>query len=88
VIIPTAQKKAGHEARQSRGPTKRVKTFQRERPTRYHREEESDAALNSTNADIGCIVLFCNAACIIKGLQRVHGSYREPPQKGHVAKLG
>jgi hypothetical protein len=52
---------------------KNVKTFQRERPTRQRREEESDAALNSANAHIGRIPLICNAACLMKGLRGTHG---------------
>jgi hypothetical protein len=73
-FLPDAEKKnAGHEARQSRGPTK-VKTFQRERPTRQRREEESGAALKSAKAHIGCIQPICNATCLMNGLHGVHGS--------------
>jgi hypothetical protein len=52
---------------------KKVKTFQRERPTRQRREEESDAALKSAAAHIDFIAPLCNAACLIKGLRCTHG---------------
>jgi hypothetical protein len=52
----------------------KVKTFQRERPTRQRREEESGAALKSAKAHIGCIQPICNATCLMNGLHGVHGS--------------
>jgi hypothetical protein len=63
------QKKAGPKARQKVRSDKKVKTFQRERPTRQRREEESGAALKSATGDIGLMALICNAACLIKGLR-------------------
>jgi hypothetical protein len=62
------KKKAGHEARRSRGSTK-VKTLQRERPTRQRREEESAATLKSAKVHIGCTPLDCNASYLMKGLR-------------------
>jgi hypothetical protein len=63
------KKKAGPKARQKVRSDKNVKTFQRERPTRQRREEESGAALKSATAHIGRIVPLRNAACLMKGLR-------------------
>jgi hypothetical protein len=52
----------------------KVKTFQRERPTRQRREEESGAALKSAKVHIGRIQLICNATCLMKGLRLAHAS--------------
>jgi hypothetical protein len=68
------KKKAGPKARRKSRSDKYVKTFQRERPTRQRREEESDAALNSATAHIDRILPLCNAACLMKGLQGMHAS--------------
>jgi hypothetical protein len=67
------KKKAGPKARRKSRFDKKVKTFQRERPTRQRREEESGAALKSATAHIDRIAPLCNAACLIKGLQITHG---------------
>ncbi|MBM6583385.1 hypothetical protein ILT44_24595 [Microvirga sp. BT689] len=67
---------------------KKVKTFQRERPTRQRREEESDAALKSATAHIGRIVPLCNAACLMKGLHGTHGSRYVSDKVQRDIKLG
>jgi hypothetical protein len=48
---------------------KSVKTFQRERPIRQRREEESGAELKSAAADIDRIARLYNAARLINGLR-------------------
>jgi hypothetical protein len=49
-----------------------IETFQRERPTRQRREEDSAAALKSAKAHIVRIPLDCNAGCLMKGLRGGH----------------
>jgi hypothetical protein len=63
------KKKAGPKARHKVEVRQKVKTFQRERPTRHRREEDSDTALKSAAAHIDCITPLCNAACLMKGLR-------------------
>jgi hypothetical protein len=67
-------KKAGLDARLKSRSDENVKTFQRERPTRHRREEESDAALKSARVDIEGVGLVCNATCFMKGLRCLHTS--------------
>jgi hypothetical protein len=49
-----------------------IETFQRERPIRQRREEESAAALRSAKANIDRIPLDCNASRLMKGLRCGH----------------
>jgi hypothetical protein len=65
-------KKAGLRARNEVEVRQKVKTFQRERPTRQRREERGDAALKSAAAHIDLTAPLCNAACHMRELHYAH----------------
>ena len=79
------QKKAGLEARRSRGPTN-VKTFQRERPTRQRREEESGAACSQPRVISAASRLFATRRASCKGCaQNMAWRYVSDASFRHIA---
>src|SRR5690242_6813936 len=63
----------------ARSPAK-VEVRQKSKPSRGNGRhgsagrKKSGAALKSATGDIGCWAPICNAACLIKGLHKAHGS--------------